>query len=55
MTIEDVMNRAYSAFSSGKTRDVEFRRKQLKALQRMYEENREEMAKALAADLRLLN
>lgn len=46
------MNRAFNAFQSGKTRDVDFRRKQLQALLRLYEENRDEMAAALAADLR---
>jgi acyl-CoA reductase-like NAD-dependent aldehyde dehydrogenase len=52
MVYEDVMNRASTAFQSGKTRDVDFRRKQLQALLRMYEDNKEEMARALAGDLR---
>lgn len=52
MSYEEVMNRAHNAYQSGKTRDIEFRKKQLKALLRLYEENRDEMAAALAADLR---
>lgn len=52
MAYEDVMSRARQAFESGKTRDIDFRRKQLKALLRLYEENKEGMAAALAADLR---
>lgn len=55
MAYQDVLNRASSAFLSGKTRDIDFRRKQLKGLLRMYEENRDEMAAALEADLRYLN
>lgn len=46
------MNRANAAFQSGKTKDVDFRKRQLQALLRMYEENKEPMARALAADLR---
>jgi aldehyde dehydrogenase (NAD+) len=52
MAYQDVMDRANAAFQSGKTKNVEFRRKQLEALLRLYEENREEMAAVLAADLR---
>lgn len=52
MLYEEVMNRAHNAYQSGKTRDIDFRRKQLNALLRLYEENREELAAALAADLR---
>jgi acyl-CoA reductase-like NAD-dependent aldehyde dehydrogenase len=54
MTYEDLMSRAATAFQSGKTKDVNFRRKQLKALLRLYEENKEEMARVLAADLRFV-
>lgn len=52
MSYDEVINRASNAFQSGKTRDIDFRRKQLQALLRLYEENRDEMAAALAADLR---
>lgn len=52
MVYEDVMQRANAAFMSGRTRDVAFRRKQLESLLRMYEENYDVMAAALAADLR---
>ncbi|XP_071547048.1 aldehyde dehydrogenase, dimeric NADP-preferring-like isoform X2 [Panulirus ornatus] len=48
---EQVVNKAREAFLSGKTRDVEFRRKQLKALKRMYEENETAFCTALAKDL----
>ncbi|GAB0098231.1 Aldehyde dehydrogenase [Sergentomyia squamirostris] len=49
---DDVMQKAHAAFASGKTKDVDFREKQLKALMRLYEENQAEMEAALAADLR---
>ncbi|XP_055686148.1 aldehyde dehydrogenase, dimeric NADP-preferring isoform X7 [Lutzomyia longipalpis] len=51
-TYDDIMQRAHAAFASGKTRDVDFREKQLKQLMRLYEENQTEMEAALAADLR---
>lgn len=37
---------------SGKTRDVEFRKKQLKALRLMYNENEAAFCAALAKDLK---
>lgn len=52
MAYQDVMDRATAAFQSGKTKNVAFRRRQLESLLRLYEENREEMAVVLAADLR---
>lgn len=52
MAYQDVLDRANAAFQSGKTKNVAFRRRQLEALLRLYEENREEMAAVLAADLR---
>lgn len=52
MAYQDVMQRANTAFQSGKTKNVAFRRRQLESLLRLYEENREEMAAVLAADLR---
>lgn len=52
MSYQDVMQRANAAFQSGKTKNVEFRRQQLQSLLRLYEENRDEMAAVLAADLR---
>lgn len=52
MAYQDVMDRARAAFDSGKTKNVSFRRKQLESLMRLYEENRDEMAAVLAADLR---
>ncbi|XP_055707500.1 aldehyde dehydrogenase, dimeric NADP-preferring isoform X6 [Phlebotomus papatasi] len=51
-TYADIMQKAHAAFASGKTRDVDFREKQLKQLMRLYEENQTEMETALAADLR---
>lgn len=52
MVFEDVMHKVNTAFQSGRTRNVAFRRKQLESLLRMYEENKDAMAAALAADLR---
>lgn len=46
------MQRAQTAFATGKTRDVDFRIKQLKQCMRMFDECAAEMANALAADLR---
>ncbi|KAJ9577725.1 hypothetical protein L9F63_005718, partial [Diploptera punctata] len=47
-----IVQRARDAFDSGRTRSIEFRRQQLKQMQRMYEENTTEMVEALAKDLR---
>lgn len=52
MDHQDVVQRARTAFQSGKTKDVAFRRRQLEALLKLYEENRDEIAAVLAADLR---
>lgn len=52
MAFEDVLQRANNAFQSGKTKNIVFRRRQLENLLRCYEENRDEMASVLAADLR---
>jgi acyl-CoA reductase-like NAD-dependent aldehyde dehydrogenase len=52
MAYQDVMQRANAAFQSGKTKNVDFRRKQLENLLRMYEENKDAMIAVLAADLR---
>lgn len=52
MAFQDVVQRANNAFQSGKTKNVAFRRRQLESLLRCYEENRDEMASVLAADLR---
>lgn len=52
MAYQDVMQRANTAFQSGKTKNIAFRRRQLESLLRLYEENRDEMAAVLAADLR---
>lgn len=52
MAYEELMQRAHAAFMSGRTKDVAFRRRQLESLLRLYEENRDTMAAALAADLR---
>lgn len=51
-TFSSVMDRARSAFNSGKTKDIKFRKKQLEALLKMYEECREEIISVLDADLR---
>lgn len=52
MAYQDEMDRATAAFQSGRTKSVAFRRRQLDALLRLYEENKDEMAAVLAADLR---
>ncbi|XP_055537735.1 aldehyde dehydrogenase, dimeric NADP-preferring isoform X3 [Wyeomyia smithii] len=52
MSYADVVQQLHTTFASGKTRNVEFREKQLKNLLRMYEENSAEMVRVLAADLR---
>lgn len=52
MAPQDVVQRARTAFQSGKTKDVAFRRRQLESLLKLYEENRDEIAAVLAADLR---
>ncbi|XP_053638298.1 aldehyde dehydrogenase, dimeric NADP-preferring isoform X3 [Cherax quadricarinatus] len=48
---EQVVHKAREAFMSGKTKDVSFRKQQLKALKLMYEENEAAFCKALAKDL----
>ncbi|XP_065369713.1 aldehyde dehydrogenase, dimeric NADP-preferring isoform X2 [Calliphora vicina] len=49
---DDILQRCRTAFASGKTRDVSFRKKQLENLLRMYEEHENDMINALDADLR---
>ncbi|KAF4526148.1 hypothetical protein B566_EDAN012459 [Ephemera danica] len=51
-TYSNVVQRARTAFLSGKTRDVEFRRKTLQQMLKMYEENGTEMVAALGKDIR---
>lgn len=46
-----VVDRARAAFQTGKTRPLEFRIQQLKALERMLKEKEKEIATALMADL----
>ncbi|GBP08446.1 Aldehyde dehydrogenase, dimeric NADP-preferring [Eumeta japonica] len=50
--IVEVMQRARDAFNRGITKPIEFRRKQLQNLLRMYEENKGAMIDALHKDLR---
>lgn len=49
---DDVMQKARSAFMNGKTLEISFREKQLKAFQRMLEENENNILQALSKDLR---
>ncbi|XP_037953805.1 aldehyde dehydrogenase family 3 member B1 isoform X1 [Teleopsis dalmanni] len=49
---DDILQKCRSAFNSGKTKDVNFRRKQLENLLRMYEDHENDMINALDADLR---
>jgi len=43
---------ARAAFKSGRTKSISFRRQQLESLLRLYEENTEELLRALEKDLR---
>jgi acyl-CoA reductase-like NAD-dependent aldehyde dehydrogenase len=47
-----VVQKAHNAFQSGRTRDIEFRRKALQQLLKMYEEHTAEMLDVLHKDLR---
>lgn len=47
-----VVQKARNAFSSGKTRDLNFRIKQLENLLRLYDENEAELLNAVYKDLR---
>lgn len=46
------MQVAYAAFTSGRTKDLDYREQQLKQLMKMYEDNFDEMVRVLWADLR---
>lgn len=48
---EETVRIARNAFATGRTKDVEFRRKQLKNLMRMLEENEKRFVEALAFDV----
>ncbi|XP_077168647.1 aldehyde dehydrogenase, dimeric NADP-preferring-like isoform X2 [Paroedura picta] len=50
--IKQTVERARSAFNSGKTRPLEFRIQQLKAIERMMKERERDITDALHADLR---
>ncbi|XP_032519506.2 aldehyde dehydrogenase, dimeric NADP-preferring isoform X1 [Danaus plexippus] len=52
VNMSEVVNKARDTFDSGVTKPIEWRRKQLKNLLRMYEENRNAMVEALVKDLR---
>lgn len=49
---EQVVQRARNAYESGVTKSYDFRYRQLSQLLRLYEENTQDLANALAADLR---
>ncbi|XP_015267644.1 PREDICTED: fatty aldehyde dehydrogenase isoform X1 [Gekko japonicus] len=49
--IKEAVERARSAFNTGKTRPLEFRIQQLKAIERMLKEREKEITEALKADL----
>lgn len=49
--ISEVVQRARAAFSSGKTRPLQFRIQQLEALRRMIKEHEKDIVGALTADL----
>ncbi|XP_018563603.1 aldehyde dehydrogenase, dimeric NADP-preferring [Anoplophora glabripennis] len=48
---DEIVHHLGNTFQSGKTKPIEYRIKQLKSLQKMLEENREEIIKALFEDL----
>lgn len=48
---EEAVRIARNAFATGRTKDVEFRRKQLKNLMRMLQDNEEQFVEALASDV----
>ncbi|XP_068725060.1 aldehyde dehydrogenase, dimeric NADP-preferring-like [Montipora capricornis] len=50
--IAEAYKKIKDAFKSGKTRDVEFRRRQLRKLLMLMEENEDEICEALAKDMR---
>ncbi|GJQ80098.1 putative aldehyde dehydrogenase [Trypoxylus dichotomus] len=52
ITSEKCVETARKAFETGRTKSLEFRRKQLESLERMYEETQEEMVQALQRDLK---
>lgn len=52
MSFSEIVNEARKAFNTGKTKSIEFRENQLKALLKLLEENTTAIIKALAQDLR---
>ncbi|XP_030026279.2 aldehyde dehydrogenase, dimeric NADP-preferring isoform X1 [Manduca sexta] len=52
VNIGEAVQKARDAFNRGVTRPIEWRRKQLQSLMRMYEENKSAMVEALKKDLR---
>nr|XP_026492841.1 aldehyde dehydrogenase, dimeric NADP-preferring isoform X2 [Vanessa tameamea] len=52
VNISEVVQKARNTFNSGITRPLEWRKKQLKSLLKMYEENKNAMIDALVKDLR---
>ncbi|KAJ8953556.1 hypothetical protein NQ318_002976 [Aromia moschata] len=48
---EEIVSRVRNTFESGKTKPIQFRIKQLQAMKRMLEENKDEIVKALEQDL----
>ncbi|XP_026321136.1 aldehyde dehydrogenase, dimeric NADP-preferring isoform X1 [Hyposmocoma kahamanoa] len=51
-SIPETVQKAHDAFNRGVTKPMEWRRKQLKSMLRMYEENQDAMVEALRKDLR---
>lgn len=49
--LQDAFKKLKDAFRSGKTRDVEYRKDQLRELLRLMEENEDAIAEALAKDM----
>ncbi|XP_044739383.1 aldehyde dehydrogenase, dimeric NADP-preferring-like [Chrysoperla carnea] len=49
--LTNIVQNARNAFNTGRTKDLKFRKKQLKALERLYRENTNAMIEALSIDL----
>ena len=49
--LQDAFKKLKDSFRSGKTRDVEYRKDQLRELLRLMEENEDAIAEALAKDM----
>jgi aldehyde dehydrogenase (NAD+) len=51
LSLLQIVQKARSAFKSGRTKPIDFRKRQLKQLVRMFEENTAAMVEALQRDM----